>query len=335
MRVRKVDPTNIDSGMIAEAAAIIRGGGLVAFPTETVYGLGADATNSAAVEGIFAAKGRPSYNPLIVHVPDIEAAQAVVEEWPETASMLTTRFWPGPLTVVLKKRKAIPDIVTAGLSTVGVRVPAHPVAQALLRAAGLPIAAPSANRSMQLSPTDGRHVIAGLNAASGLLLDAGPVTVGIESTVIDLSSSTPTILRPGVISRGEIAALIGNVRVASHESDSTEARPSPGMMDKHYAPRARLLVAPSADYGVMEGLAASAIRDGGRVAIVVLGDLPNSSATIVRMSNDPREYARSLYSTLHQLDEAGIDTVIVEPVPTDDAWDGVRDRLRRANASSD
>src|SRR3954471_25054740 len=232
MRVRTGDPTNIDSGVIAEVAAIIRAGGLVAFPTETVYGLGADATNSAAVEGIFAAKGRPSYNPLIVHVLDIGAAQAMVEGWPETASILTTRFWPGPLTIVLQKRRAIPDIVTAGLSTVGVRVPAHPVAQALLRAANRPIAAPSANPSMRLSPTDGRHVIAGLDAASGLLLDAGPVSVGIESTVIDLSSSIPTILRPGVISRGEIAALIGHVDVASHNADNTEARPSPGMMDK-------------------------------------------------------------------------------------------------------
>jgi L-threonylcarbamoyladenylate synthase len=336
MRVRVVDPTNIDSGVIAEAAAIIRAGGLVAFPTETVYGLGADATNGTAVEGIFAAKGRPSYNPLIVHVPDIESARAVVEEWPDTATILTTRFWPGPLTIVLRKSKAIPDIVTAGLSTVGVRVPSHPVAQALLRAAGRPIAAPSANPSMRLSPTDGRHVAAGLNAASGLLLDAGPVTVGIESTVLDLSSESgaPTILRPGVITRGEIASLIGVVREASHATD-TEARRSPGMMDKHYAPRARLLLAASAEFAAIADLTAAEIRAGRRVATLVRDDFSTPSARIVRMSNDPREYARALYATLHQLDEAGIQTIIVQPVPTDDAWDGVRDRLRRANASSD
>jgi L-threonylcarbamoyladenylate synthase len=335
MRVNVIDPTTIDAAVIAEAAAIIRTGGLVAFPTETVYGLGADATNAAAVEGIFAAKGRPSYNPLIVHVPDAEAARAIATEWPDTARVLSARFWPGPLTVVLRKRDLIPNIVTAGLPTVAIRVPAHPVAQALLKAAERPIAAPSANPSTRLSPTDGRHVAASLSQTDGLLLDAGPVDIGIESTVIDLSSRVPTILRPGMISRSEIASLIGDVRLAADHESEEDARPSPGMMDRHYSPSARLLMTARDDDEAIETLLNGPIASGHRIAVLTRSQLSSSAAEIVTMPSSPEAYARLLYSTLHRLDDDRVDIIIVQAVPEGDAWDGIRDRLRRASTLRD
>jgi L-threonylcarbamoyladenylate synthase len=335
MRVNVIDSTNIDTAAIAEAAAIIRKGGLVAFPTETVYGLGADATNAAAVEGIFLAKGRPSSNPLIVHVADADAARAIVTEWPETARVLSTRFWPGPLTLVLRKRDLIPNIVTAGLPAVAIRVPAHPVAQALLRAASCPIAAPSANASMGLSPTEGRHVAASLKAAEGLLLDAGPVDVGIESTVIDLSSRVPTILRPGMISRSDIAGLIGAVRLAPDAVSDQDARPSPGMMDRHYSPAARLLVTGSDDDSAIETLLNSATASGRHVAVLTRSEFSSPAAEIIRMPSSPEAYAHLLYSTLHRLDEDRVEIIVVQAVPESDAWDGIRDRLRRASTSRD
>jgi L-threonylcarbamoyladenylate synthase len=331
MQLRVVNPTDIDLTIIAEAAALIREGGLVAFPTETVYGLGADATNAEAVKRIFAAKGRPSYNPLIVHVPDVAAARAVVDDWPDAARILSTRFWPGPLTMVLRKRDFIPDVVSAGLPTVGVRVPAHPVAMALLRAAERPIAAPSANPSMRLSPTDGRHVAASMTDGPGLILDAGPVAVGIESTVIDLSSGIPTILRPGMIDRARISALIGEVRVASPGGDSDGARRSPGMLDRHYSPVARLVIA--SDSSTEAVVARSAVA-GERVAVLTRSAFVSPTAAVIRMPDAAEDYARLLYSTLHRLDESGVGVIVVEAVPDDDAWSGIRDRLRRAAATT-
>jgi L-threonylcarbamoyladenylate synthase len=327
MQVRKVDPANIDKAVIAEAAAIITRGGLVAFPTETVYGLGTDATNAAAVASIFTAKGRPSYNPLIVHVADVAGAKACVTAWPDSAQRLAERFWPGPLTMVLPKRPEIPDIVTAGLTTVGVRVPAHPVAQALIRAAGVPIAAPSANRSMHVSPTEGDHVAASLGGAPDLILDAGPASVGIESTVIDLSTPVPTVLRPGMISIDELRGLIGHVEMAKTNLSEGTARPSPGMMDRHYSPAARLIVSESRDVG------ASAARErsgGAKVVVLARSPVVEDSFTVWPMPEEAAEYARLLYGMLHRADNEGFNVVVVEEVPTTAVWDGVRDRLRRA-----
>ena len=332
MRVRVVDPADIDDAVIADAAAIIRAGGLVAFPTETVYGLGADATSAAAVAKIFAAKGRPSYNPLIVHVSDADAARAVVSRWPNTARDLATRFWPGPLTLVLPKHPGIPDSVTAGLHTVGVRVPAHPVALALIRAAGRPIAAPSANRSTQLSPTDAGHVAASLGGEPELILDAGPASVGIESTVLDLSSVVPTILRPGMISRAQIADVIGDVQSLAARPSGSESRPSPGMLDRHYSPRARLIVVEEPGDGALNAAVARESPGGQRVAVLARADYRSQLAAVTRMPDSPEHYARDLYATLHRLDGEGFDVVIVQSVPNDEAWDGVRDRLVRASA---
>ncbi|HEY6218624.1 MAG TPA: L-threonylcarbamoyladenylate synthase [Gemmatimonadaceae bacterium] len=330
MRVVRVDPGNIDPAAIAEAATTIRAGGLVAFPTETVYGLGADATNAAAVQRIFAAKGRPSYNPLIVHVADASHARAIVGGWSNFAVLLSTRFWPGPLTLVLPRGPTIPDAVTAGLPTVGVRVPAHPVARALLEAADRPIAAPSANRSMAISPTDGRHVAESLGDRADVILDAGPVDVGIESTVLDLSSAVPTILRPGMISRRQLADVIGEVRVASSGSATGEALPSPGMMDRHYQPRATLLFVQN-----REEVAATLRKlEGRRVAILTTEAGAALSARVVAMPADAAGFARTLYATLHGLDEEGFDAIVVAPIPESDEWAGIRDRLSRATSSS-
>lgn len=325
MRVRKVDPANIDEDIIAEAASVITRGGTVAFPTETVYGLGADATNASAVTEIFNAKGRPSYNPLIVHAADVTGASRCVTSWPELAQTLAKQFWPGPLTIVLPKHRGIPDIVTAGLPTVGVRVPNHPVALALIRAAGVPIAAPSANRSMQVSPTQGEHVAASLGGAADLILDAGPVSVGIESTVVDLSTGVPTILRPGMISIEDLRGVLGRVESAASAVEGA-ARPSPGMMDRHYSPTAKLLVVEAADVaGAIAGRRADE-------RVVVLGrSIPAAPrATLWQMPQAPADYARVLYGMLHQADADRFDVVIVEAVPAGAAWDGVRDRLRRA-----
>jgi L-threonylcarbamoyladenylate synthase len=330
MQVRKVDPAHIDDAVIAEAAAIILQGGLVAFPTETVYGLGADATNAIAVTRIFTAKGRPSYNPLIVHASDVTGAARCVTSWPESAQTLVSRFWPGPLTIVLPKRPEIPDIVTAGLPTVGVRVPAHPVALALIRAAAVPIAAPSANRSMHVSPTVGDHVAASLGAAPDLILDAGPSSVGIESTVIDLSTPVPTVLRPGMISIDQLRALLGRVEMVKSNPADGSARASPGMMNRHYSPAARLVVSDAGAEAVTSA-AAGKRSAGARVVVLARSAVAADSFAVWRMPDEPADYARLLYSMLHRADADGFEVVIVEDVPADSAWDGVRDRLRRAS----
>ncbi len=212
----------------------------MAFPTETVYGLGANALDEAAVARIFEAKGRPATSPIIVHVSNMEMVHSVVAEWPPAADLLARRFWPGPLTLVLKKQAAVPTLVTAGLDTVGVRMPAHPVALALIETAQLPIAAPSANRFSQLSPTTAEHVRESLGDRVDYILDGGPCTVGIESTVLSLAGPVPVLLRPGGISRRQIEELIGPV--TQQRQAAAEAHPSPGMHPRHYSPRTKLLL---------------------------------------------------------------------------------------------
>ena len=228
MRVLRVDPANPDHAALRTAAELLRAGKLVAFPTETVYGLGAHALDVQAVARIYAAKGRPSYNPLIVHVADVEAAKALVTDWPTTAKLLARAFWPGPLTMVLPKRAVVPDAITAGLPAVAIRVPVHPVALALLREAGIPIAAPSANRFTELSPTAAEHVVQSLGDAVDLVLDGGSTTVGIESTVVDLTGPAPRILRPGMISAAQIRAVVGMLDERPLDFADGAPRPSPG-----------------------------------------------------------------------------------------------------------
>jgi L-threonylcarbamoyladenylate synthase len=330
MRIIHVDGQNPDPHAVDEAGALLRAGGIVAFPTETVYGLGANALDAAAVERIYVAKGRPTYNPLIVHVLDADRARALAAEWPAMADRLASAFWPGPLTLVVPKQALIPDIVTAGLQSFGVRVPSHPVARALLAAAGVPVAAPSANRSMMLSPTRGSHVSKSLGEAVDLLLDAGPTTVGIESTVLDLTSDPPRILRPGSISTRQIESVIGDVATHASAAAGSGARLAPGMLDRHYAPRARVAMA-GRSRAESEAAIVELRGTGAKVGAMLLHATQFTGEHIVMMPDDPERYAARLYDTMHALDDAGCDVIVVERVPESSAWAGVRDRLHRAS----
>jgi L-threonylcarbamoyladenylate synthase len=311
-----------DPALIARAAALIGQGHLVAFPTETVYGLGANALHPAAVEKIYEAKGRPAHNPLIVHVADATAAQRLVTAWPEAAERLASRWWPGPLTLVLPKSRDVPAEVTAGLGTVAIRVPAHPVALALLRAAGVPVAAPSANRSGQVSPTTAAHVVESLGERVQMVLDGGPTSVGIESTVLDLSDRAPILLRPGMVSREELEAVVGPIATAAPAAAAAAPRPAPGMLDRHYAPDAPVILFTDAGEVAAECGPAAA-------ALVRTVGLPDVSVQ-ERLPADPAGYARELYGALRRLDARGPEVILVERPPMTPEWAAIRDRLERA-----
>jgi len=333
-RVRAVDAEHPDPVVIDEAAAILSQGGLVAFATETVYGLGAVATRAEAVGRIFEAKGRPSFNPLIVHVADVAQARAMAAEWTETAQRLAEAFWPGPLTLIVPKTPTIPDVVTAGGPSVGLRIPAPRVARTLIARVGEPLAAPSANRSNRISPTRAEHVLADLDGRVDLILDSGPTSVGLESTVLDLTSAPARILRPGPISLGDLAPYYlapyykeGELVGPALKTPSTSDRfASPGLQAIHYAPRTRALRIDSARgvFGIAwpERAGLLTFRDVDR------NRLPEHLAVIEHL--DPIEAARNLYASLHQLDELGLALIVVLMPPEGDDWDAVRDRLRRA-----
>jgi L-threonylcarbamoyladenylate synthase len=311
--------SSLNRETLERAAGLIRAGELVAFPTETVYGLGANALDPGAVEKIYLAKGRPPTSPVIVHVASLEMAYRLVRSWPPQAQILAERWWPGPLTLVLPKDPVIPGIVTAGLDTVGLRMPAHPMALELIRAAGVPIAAPSANRFTELSPTTAAHVRESLGAAVELILDGGPTTVGIESTVLSLASDRPLLLRPGMVTQNDIEALIGPVQVAGRiENGHPRAHPSPGMHPRHYSPRTPLL-----------------LLDGGRLPADGRGAYlcirrPAPASKSVAMPGNAAAYAAVLYETLHRLDQEGWDWIAVERPPQGPDWAAINDRLQRA-----
>jgi L-threonylcarbamoyladenylate synthase len=290
---------------IEEAAERIRAGEVVAFPTETVYGMGANALDADAVARIYKLKGRPATSPLIVHVASIEMARTLVSEWPLEAETLAGRYWPGPLTLVLPKAPAIPSIVTAGLSTVGVRVPNHPLALALIREAGVPLAAPSANRFAGLSATTAEHVREAFGDAVPVL-DGGPCQVGIESTVVSINAGKITLLRPGMISIEDVERASTLLTDAAH--------PAPGMHARHYSPRTPLVLS-------------SGPNPGGAYVWI---NLPASVAHSVQMPATPEAYAARLYSVLHELDREGWPVISVEPPPDTVEWAAVRDRLQRA-----
>jgi L-threonylcarbamoyladenylate synthase len=293
---------------LTKAAALIRAGELVAFPTETVYGLGANALDPAAVEKIYRAKGRPATSPLIVHVSSIEMARSLVREWPERAQQLARIFWPGPLTLVLPKQPHVPDRITAGLDTVGVRMPAHPIALELIREAGVPIAAPSANRFMELSPTSAQHVRDSLGNDVAMVLDGGSSNVGIESTVISLAGPDAALLRPGMVTQQEIEAVIGSIKVLGVTEEGPHS--SPGLHRRHYSPKTPLV-------------------------LVENGKLPTSGRGLcIQMPADPREYAAVLYERLHAADAEGWDWIALENPPGDPEWSAIRDRLERASYRS-
>lgn len=311
-----------DAQSIAEAARLLRDGQLVAFPTETVYGLGGDATNERAVAAIFEAKGRPEFNPLISHVLGSDEAKRFVR-WNETADKLAARFWPGPLTLVLPRSEGsrISLLATAGLDTVAVRAPSHPVAQALIRAAGLPIAAPSANRSGAISPTRAEHVAESLGERVPLILDGGPCLVGVESTVLDLTGATPTLLRPGGATREAIETVIGTIAVSDAIPSGDSARKSPGQLESHYAP-ARPVRLEASTVGADEGLLAFG------------ANAPRGAMLTYNLSptGDLGEAAANLFAQMRLLDRPGIGRIAVMPIPQTGLGLAINDRLRRAAA---
>ncbi len=340
--VIQVDPDCPDATAIARAGAMLREGKLVAFPTETVYGLGANALDAAAVAGIFAAKGRPATNPLIVHVADLDQIPLVAADFPPLAKLLAEKYFPGPLTLILPKTAAVPDAVTAGGPSVGVRMPAHPVALALIRAAGVPVAAPSANRFTEISPTTAAHVLKSLGGRISAIVDGGPTSVGIESTVLDLTTTPPTLWRAGMISRAELESLIGPITLPdSAKSSGTPEfhpssfilHPSPGRHFRHYAPRARVhLVA----HGHRETVRATFLELAAaerRPGCIAFDSAPSSDLKRmwVTMPDDPAGYAERLYSVLHDLDDAGATDIVIEEAPAGPEWAGIRDRLTRAS----
>jgi L-threonylcarbamoyladenylate synthase len=308
----------ISPELLARAGAILRHGGLVAFPTETVYGLGANALDPRAVERIFEVKERPASSPLIVHVGSIEMARGLALEWPQAAEELARRFWPGPLTLVLPKQPHVPGAVTAGLPTVGLRQPDHPVAAALIREAAVPIAAPSANLFTGLSPTTALHVLKAFGGRIDLILDGGPTRIGIESTVLSLTGARARILRPGMISKEDIEAVVGEVDAGAVDFEG--AHPSPGLGEKHYSPVTPLFLVDGAR-----------LPPRGRGAYLWLTQsLPADHSQ--QMPPDAAGYAAILYDTLHRLDNRGFDWIAVERPPEWPEWAGVLDRLERASS---
>jgi L-threonylcarbamoyladenylate synthase len=321
-RTRVVSPDAPDPDAIAEAAEIIRRGGLVAFATETVYGLGADATRDASVRRIFEAKGRESSNPLIVHVDSVESARPIAAVWPPIAEALADRFWPGPLTLVLPKTLRISGLATAGGPTVGLRVPRPTVARDLIARAGVPIAAPSANRSLGISPTLARHVAKDLDGRIEMILDSGPTAVGIESTVLDLTADPPMILRPGSITPDDLSAILG---VRPEIGARSGVARSPGLASIHYAPRT------IAYRGTLDDLIHPALPE--NTGLLLIGQasprLGRSFAHRVELLT-PDFAEPAFYDALHRLDELNLDAILVIPPPDLPAWRALLDRIGRA-----
>ena len=338
-----VDPARLNDADAQEAlergARILRGGGLVALPTETVYGLGANALDREAVERIFVAKKRPAWDPVIVHIADMAMLEGLVSSVPEAARKLMEAFWPGPLTLLLPRSGAVPDVVTAGRPLVGVRMPAHPVAMELIRRAGVPVAAPSANTFGHISPTTAEHVLEDLDGRIDAVIDAGPTLHGVESTVLDPGQSPMMIYRPGRVTSVQIRDTAGVVEIFSGDGNLVdapqEALPSPGVGLRHYAPRARLVLVE----GPLDGMAArlgDAVRElaNERVGVMLPAEVEwkMSQAAIFRWGklSAPEELAHNLYAGLHALDAKGC-TVIVCPMPADEGIGAaLRDRLTKA-----
>ena len=320
--VLRVTADRPEPDLIADAALCLRRGGLVAFPTETVYGLGVAALDAAAVRRLFAAKGRPPDDPLIVHVASLDRLAPLVSLRPSLVDALAARFWPGPLTLVLRRSTLVPDEVTAGLETVAVRVPAHPVAQALLAAADIPVAAPSANLFSRPSPTRAAHVLHDLDGRIDMVIDGGPTQVGVESTVLDLSGDVPEVLRPGAVTIEMLRPLVPGVRLRGVAVASGPQR-SPGLLTRHYSPRAPLTLYEGPLERVLERMRhdlEAAHAAGRRVGVLAPDD-------------DPAVMAAHLYAALREFDADGVDEIFARlPAATDGLSQAIADRLRRAAA---
>ena len=346
-RVLKVDPAQPDPGVVAEAAQAIRDGKLVAFPTETVYGLGANALDPAAVARIFEAKGRPATDPLIVHLAHIGQLSMCASHVPPAARKLGLAFWAGPLTIILPKKPEIPDGVTAGLASVALRVPSHRVARALMELAGVPVAAPSANRFSRPSPTTAAHVLTDLDGRIDLVLDAGPTEIGLESTIVDFTVDPPVMRRPGGLTLEQIQSVVPEVVAVSRQGSADVAQVSPGQLTRHYAPRAELTLYTGAVDRVVAAVAAKArtlAAGGARVGILapeddVLGLAPELAALASSGRIEVRPYgsrtdharaARELYAALRALDETGVSHILATEIGDAGLGPAVTDRLTRA-----
>lgn len=338
-RLLAVEPTAPDPQIIAVAAEIIRSGGLVAFPTETVYGLGANALDAAAVARIFHAKGRPATDPIIAHIADLADLDRLARDLPPEAYVLARQFWPGPLTLVLRRRDAVPANLSAGRATVAVRMPAHPVALALIRAAGVPIAAPSANRFSRPSPTTAAHVLDDLAGQIELVLDGGPTSIGVESSVVDLTSDPPALLRPGGVPFETLRALLPKLSFTPRYLALDESAAAPGMLLRHYAPDAPLTMVAGERAAALARLrfeALTAADKGRRVGILAfaedlaaLADLP-AHFVILGPFADPGQTAARLFAALRELERAAVDLILVCDPGHEGLSLAIRDRLVRA-----
>jgi len=319
---------------VRRAAELLRAGEVVALPTETVYGLAANALDGAAVARIFEIKGRPAYNPIIVHVASLEMARGCVAGWPLLADRLAAAFWPGPLTLVLPRAQTIPDLVTAGGPTVGVRWPSHPIIQAVIRECGFPLAAPSANLSNSISPTNAEHVRKQLGEKLRLIVDGGQSQVGLESTVLDLTVSPPRVLRPGMIHAESLAAAGLPMADCGLPVEAGALR-SPGLLKKHYSPKARLLILSWRDDADLHAQLSTLNAQPSHCHVIAHTHIPAGEPFqgVSVMPHDAEALARALYAELHRCDEAGAEVIVVEAPPEGHEWRAITDRLRRAAAA--
>ncbi len=319
-----------DDNVVSKAAEILNNGGLVAFPTETVYGLAADAFNDSAIIRIFDAKGRPSDNPLIVHIADTTALTAISASFPEIGLTLARTFWPGPLTMVVQRTDRVSDVVTAGLDTVAIRMPNHPVALSLIRKLGRPIVAPSANISGRPSPTTAQHVYDDLNGRIDFILDAGPTRIGIESTVLDITQTPPLILRKGGLSREAIEAVVGQI---GNEAQGDVLKRSPGNRYKHYSPNASIILVKEGDTDEFTRIIQDEIVRTKKVGCILhsIPDITTLPTMVVRrIAPDVETISHMLFDMLREFDKSGMDAIIVEEVPDKGLGMAIMDRLRRA-----
>jgi L-threonylcarbamoyladenylate synthase len=318
---------------VLRAAELLRAGEVVALPTETVYGLAANAFDEKAVAKIFQIKGRPANNPIIVHVAGTEMAKRCVKNWPELADKFSKAFWPGPLTLVLPRAERIPEVVTAGGETVGVRWPGHPFIQAVIRECHFPLAAPSANLSSCVSPTNAEHVRQQLGGKIPLIVDGGPSQVGIESTVLDLTVSPPRILRPGMIHAESLAAVCGAIQNSKFKIQNSPLR-SPGLLAKHYSPKARLVILNWRDEADLRTQLSTFAFQPSTSFIIAHTTIPagENFGGVSVIPHDAEAFARALYAELHRCDAAGAELIVVESPPDLPEWAGIADRLRRAAA---
>ncbi len=340
-KVIKIDPENIDKSKLSEAAEALKAGKVVAIPTETVYGLGADALNTEAVSRIFKAKGRPSDNPLIVHIADKEKVFELVESVPEKAAELMDKFWPGPLTLVLKKSPKIPDIITAGLDTVAIRMPEHPVARELIRLAGVPVAAPSANVSGKPSTTTAQHVLDDMDGKIEMIVDAGSSRVGLESTVLDITVEPPVLLRPGGVTPGQLEKYIGPIDIDKTilgKINAENVPKSPGMKYKHYSPEAQVIIVKSEDKlkqtaKILE-LAEGKKSEGKKVGICATDQTVTAYKGFETLSMGDRDYpetiAASLFAMLREFDNRGVDIIFAEAVDQHEVGLAIMNRMVKA-----